>query len=30
VPGFKVDGFFTALLFAFVLSIVESLLNLLR
>lgn len=30
VPGFKVDGFFTALIFAFVLSIVESLLNLLR
>ena len=30
VPGFKVDGFFTALIFAFALSIVESLLNLLR
>ncbi len=30
VPGFKVQGFFTAIIFAFVLSIVESLLNLLR
>ncbi len=30
VPGFKVEGFLTALVFAFVLSVVESFLNLLR